>query len=371
LALAPACGAEILLCSASVLAQVEPIRLTYSAPPECASESQFFDEVKVRTGARPAMSDEVARAFAVAIRLDGSTVQGRLSITGRDGSSSTREVTGTACVEVVSALALMMALSIDPTAVTAPRAASAAQVPAKDSATTLGTNPAEPSPTTAPLGTPVDLNIALGRPQRMTPRSASLDTRADAHSESMERVRTQQAQWAMGGGAEAVLDLAPGMALGAEIFASVEGKASGHFVPAFRTSFMAAGASARFNEAMGADLVWLLAGFEACPFRFAWSSEVALSLCAGLEGGALHSGGASTGLQQNADVYKPWVAPAALGRFTWAWSAHWFVQGAIGFTVPLIRYQFYYQDMYGQMPVVYRVPPLGAKLGIETGYRFP
>jgi hypothetical protein len=144
--------------------------------------------------------------------------------------------------------------------------------------------------------------------------------------------------------------------------------------PSFRVSLESLAASAQFPPAFGADLIWLLARFEACPLRFPLASALSASLCAALQGGALHSGGA--GLQVNSDVYKPWVAPEALARLAVALSAHWFVDGAAGIVVPLIQYHFYYMingidGSVTNSPSVYEFPAVGATLALGTGYRFP
>ena len=63
---------------------------------------------------------EAARAFVVTVTAETATIRGLLSITSLGGSVSRREVTGDTCSEVVSALALITALAIDPSATTAP-----------------------------------------------------------------------------------------------------------------------------------------------------------------------------------------------------------------------------------------------------------
>jgi hypothetical protein len=352
-------------------AQAEPVRLKYRAPSQCSSESEFFQEVTTRTArARRATPTEHARGFEVTIALEADITYGRLAITNVDGTLSTREVTGETCAEVVSALALMTALSIDPMAIVTPGSGPQAQEPSTDGAPTPGVNPSKPSETARPAGKPAP-DIPSERRQASTPKPVTPDGAIDAHSGAVASESTPHPRWAMGGGGEALVGLAPVWGLGGGVFVAVEGKARGHFVPAFRASFSTAAASAEFPQATGAGLVWLLAGFEACPLRFAWSTELSTSFCGELQGGVLHSGGASAGLQRNYDAYMPWVAAGALSRVAWAVSDHWFVEGAAGLTVPLIRYHFYFQDAYNQSVTVYEFKPVGATLGMLTGYRFP
>jgi hypothetical protein len=317
------------------------------------------------------MPDEQARAFAVTLTIEADTTRGRLAITSVDGSLSTREVTGETCSEVASALALMTALSIDPMAIVTPGAGPLAQEPGTEAAKSDATAPFDSPGTASQGGRAVPADVALGRPRASTLPSAVRDGSMAAHSEAPVSASGEGPHWSIGGGGRAIAGLAPGWGLGGELFLAVEGKGRGHFVPAFRASLVTAATSAQFPQATGTNLLWVLAGFEACPLRFAWSTELSASLCAALEGGVLHSGGASLGLQTNEDVSKPWVAPAALGRGTWGVSDRWFVEGAVGLTVPLVRYQFYYRDVFNPSVTVYQFASVGAVLALETGYRFP
>jgi hypothetical protein len=355
----------------SARAQVEPIRLTYNAPAACSSEGAFLQEVSARTArARRAVRNERARAFAVTVVLEESKIRGHLEITGVDGSISTREVTGDTCAEVVSALALTTALSIDPLASVAP--ASGTEVPgASEDAglprDQLATTAAQASnPTVNPQGAeaPAEPNQA--------PISQASDRGGASSAASTTRGSTERPHWAVGGGALVLAGLAPGLAVAGELFGAVDAKATGVLAPSFRLSLEWAGASAQFQpQPLGADLIWLLARFETCLLRFSGSSEFFASICAALQGGVLHSSGASSGLQVNSDVYKPWVAPEALGRLTLALSPRWFIDGAAGIIVPLIRYHFYYFEGGNPSASVYDIPPVGATLAMDVGYGFP
>jgi hypothetical protein len=95
-------------------AQVEPIRLTYRAAGDCPAEARFVDAVQRRTARWQIVAEEHARAFDVDVSAGGSRSRGVLRITAPDGTVTRRAVAGASCAEVVSALALMTALAIDP-----------------------------------------------------------------------------------------------------------------------------------------------------------------------------------------------------------------------------------------------------------------
>jgi hypothetical protein len=130
---------------ADVPASTEPIRIRYSAPAACPGETEFRREVFSRTArARVATGDEAARSFAVTIAEGADGSRGRLETTPLDGVTTAREVAGADCREVAAAVALIVALAVDPQARTGPPEEGAA-------AAAAGTPPPQPSPVpTAP-----------------------------------------------------------------------------------------------------------------------------------------------------------------------------------------------------------------------------
>jgi hypothetical protein len=107
-----------LYVAAPVHAQEESVHLDYDAATACPNRSAFIAEVTART-ARARFVDEGAgvRGFRVTIRTEGDRSTGALvSDSGQAGAE--RRVSGKTCTEVVSALALITALAIDPTAST-------------------------------------------------------------------------------------------------------------------------------------------------------------------------------------------------------------------------------------------------------------
>jgi hypothetical protein len=347
----------------SARAQIEAIRVTYRASAECPSESQFLQEIEGRTQlARWANGTEHARTFVVTVTPDKGTFRGQLLITSLDGITSSREVTGDTCSEVASALALITALAIDPSAAIEPRATATGDRPSINETTEEGHPVGAPGENAPPL-----LPIASAQLQSVSPGAAKSDSAASP-SPSTRSLSTQDTHWAMGVEGEALAALVPAWGIGGGAFVDVAGRAHGNLVPALRGSLFAMGNRAQFAGQVGADLSWFVARVQACPLRFVLETQVALSLCAGLDGGILRSGG--TGLQRITTEVRPWFAAVALGRVAWPRTGRFFLEGTGGLVAPFTRYSFYYSDA-GLPNTVHQIAFLGASLGIDAGYRFP
>jgi hypothetical protein len=283
----------------------------------------------------------------VAVNPDGNRSRGSLQITTVDGAVSRREVNGESCAEVVSALALITALAIDPRAVvTGPGPVAELDGGATDSAarSNVGPESSEPPPS-APNG---GLPSSPDTPSRPTPRW----------------------RWGSGADGQMLAGFVPGSAAGGGAFVDLSGTNAGLLVPSFRVSVFAAATQVSFGSGVGAQLTWLTARVEGCPAKLRLASLVATA-CLKLDAGLLVSEG--TRLPNADENSHPWVVPGALGRLTWPSDAGPWIEGAVGFGVPLERYTFYYQlgGVTGATEAVFRVPALGAELALGAGYRFP
>ena len=95
----------------------EAVALTYdeSTPADCPSEEEFRAEVTKLTSKARFTSEPGSRPIRIYLDRRGNQVVGRL-VTGEGKNQSSREVRGKDCREVSSALAIAMALTIDPDA---------------------------------------------------------------------------------------------------------------------------------------------------------------------------------------------------------------------------------------------------------------
>jgi hypothetical protein len=81
----------------------------------CATKESFFERVHERAPvARLAGQGEQARTFTISVQGSEPDLRGNLMVVRLDGSTTTRDVAGASCDEVVDALALITALDIDP-----------------------------------------------------------------------------------------------------------------------------------------------------------------------------------------------------------------------------------------------------------------
>jgi hypothetical protein len=92
----------------------EGIRFDYRAPLECPSAAAFEERVRQRSlHVRAAAQGELARTFDVAVVVTGEAASARVEFVDEDGSHVSRTVVGATCDEVVSSIALVVALAID------------------------------------------------------------------------------------------------------------------------------------------------------------------------------------------------------------------------------------------------------------------
>ena len=108
------------LAAAPARAEPAPLRLDYeTAGGGCPGAAVFLDEIQWRTDqARVVGPAEAALEVRARVVRRGPVTRGRLVLgTGKD--AIVREVEGASCEEVVSALALITALALDPHASTA------------------------------------------------------------------------------------------------------------------------------------------------------------------------------------------------------------------------------------------------------------
>jgi hypothetical protein len=111
--------AAVLLLGRSARADEESVTLDYQAPDACPARAAFETEVRARTSKLKFSSE--GRHFEIRLEKAEAGWTGTLAIREQAGPASERSLNGTACDEVVSALALVVALAIDPEASTAPR----------------------------------------------------------------------------------------------------------------------------------------------------------------------------------------------------------------------------------------------------------
>ncbi|XYH94246.1 hypothetical protein ACMHYB_41390 [Sorangium sp. So ce1128] len=350
---------------------VEPIRVRLEAHAGCPSEMSFVEQVRARTPkVRTAARGERARTFTIAVVRDGALSRGRLTIEERDGSSSSRAVSGRTCDEVVSAMALVTALAIDPEqAYRAPEPVAPtpiAELPgapptvigarltiAHDDPAGGALDPRRPAPYVAPASTwdmlPMPLPVLL-------PSPAGADS-----------VATPAHAWrfTLGLHGSALGAASPELLPGISVFFDAWHPTGELFSPSLRLSLSWAEGGALETDAGIARFRLAEGNLDLCPLHLALQAGAGVTPCAALEAGALHAEGEGKISSEAHD--RPWVALRLLGRAHLEVDGRFRVELQGGVTFPLVRDTF----IFAPAIPVHDVPAVGGFFGAGAGVSFP
>jgi hypothetical protein len=336
-----------LALAADVQAQ-EAVRFEYRAPTECPTLAVFEERVRERSlHVRVAAEAELARTFDVTVLVTGDATSARVEFVDDDGSYASRTVGGATCDEVVSSIALVVALAIDARA-------------------------ARGSARAAPSGAPSAAPDARGYPP---PRKEPLPP--NAGTSSAARVpRATRGDRRLASTAHA---WAPRVGLGAG-FASHEGPSGALVLDAFvaahpfspRTSVRGSLFHFRSGATTSSGQVATFRGYglraEACPWALLVRTFFA-EPCAGLDLGAIQAKGVP-----GASV----VNPRSSTRFWWQAEATSRLGVILGrvvveaqgeLAVPLFSYRFGFGAETGGVPA-FRMPRVGVGARAGAGVRF-
>jgi hypothetical protein len=225
----------------------ERFRLDYTADAGCPNRATFVSEVQGRTPrARLTDGGSEGRAIMVAARVGDGRARGTIDV----GSGAPREISAENCAEVVSALALVAALVIDPDALVT-------SLPLEEAL------PPAPKPTPEPPDKPSAASSSIQLPSRRWGVGARLDASSGVADRAIPMVGFSA--W-FEGGVRVNRLFAPTLRLG--------GRA------AFSPTIAAQGGAVRFR---------ILAGqVDACPFRYEMG-RAAFVPCVSVELGRLQA----------------------------------------------------------------------------------
>jgi len=320
--LAAVCGAS----SAAGGTEPEPIRVEYTAPEACPSREAFVDRLRAHTTLfREAGERDAPRVFTVEIDTQGDAARGRLTVRSLDGSTATRDVRASTCEQVGAALALIVAIAIDPLAV-------------------VGTAPETREPEPPPV-TPVSRDVprssqAPPSPERGPHLRAAIGLRWDEVSGVTPMLRPVLRPWI-----------------------EVVSERQGTWVPVLRLSLawtrnahVAAGAG-------GAEFSWYAGRAEACPLRIG-SERTSLTPCVAFDAGVLRVIG------QNAPTStprtRPWASTGVSARGATRLLGWAFAEVEVGMAAPWIRDRWLLADG----SELHAAPAVIFWLGAGVGCRF-
>lgn len=302
------------------------VALDYRAPAGCPEASSFREQVLGRTK-RLSFAErnvEPSLFWRVDIAESSGRSHGTLRVTGARPSALQRDVQASSCEQVVDALALVAALSVDPEASLAPRekpqSPTTAPVPAAGASTP--TPPAPPRAAGEASATKLSLGLTL------TARSG----------------------------------LAPQLAWAPEASVGLSFRSSGGYTWGLVVSATRVRGNAAIDVGQ-ADFTWSLARLDVFPIRARyrnWRFEPA----AFVEAGQLRARGVA--VVPSAEAHRPVLSVGALARASWlAFDLLWFGVEA-GPLVPLIRDRFYLFET----STVFQLPRITGYVGAGVGLEF-
>jgi hypothetical protein len=315
---------------AEIGAEPEPIRLIYTTSDGCPSREAFLGRLRARTTRfREAIEGEPARDFTIELAFGADASRGKLTVRARDGSSATRVLKAPSCEQVGAAVALVIAIAIDPQAL-------------------VEVAPPKSEPEPPPVPPPV--------PSPPPDTARPPDVRS---AEPMVRTRV-----ALGLRWDEVSGVTPILRPVLRPFFEIIGDRQGVFVPGLRVSF-AWTHNARVGTAYGeAEFSWYVGRVEACPFRLG-SVAASVSSCVTFDAGAQRVVG------QNAPAdtaqTRPWVSTGLNARGSARLWRSLFVEVEVGAAAPWIKDRWLFADG----SEIHATPPISAWLGAGLGCRFP
>lgn len=313
--------------SSAPVADSEAVSLLYedSPPADCPTQAKFEAEVTKLTSKARFTKQRRARRVRIELDSSGHDVVGRL-ISGDGKNQSSREVRGKDCNEVIGALAIAVALTIDPEALLG------------DTEPTPAETPSEPPETPAPTKQPT-------KPKQPAKPPAPVPTPPTP----------TKLWWGVGGGLELENAWGPRMSPGIHAFGLL-------------------GVNDRLRVALG---VTRFITREVDDMSFgAWIAETSASVNiallgvlrpfagVGFELGAVDAAG--TGLPAQVQAQRPWRAASA-GLGLRLETEGFFLQLGGSLLVPLSRQRYLISDPLGDVRTVYEVPNMGLKQETSLG----
>jgi hypothetical protein len=325
-------------------ADTEAIRIEYHAPAGCPRPAKFQAEVFQRTAsARIAAEGELARTFIIVIERAPAGVTGSLVIRETDGATVARKVTGAACSEVATVLALATALAIDPTA-------------------SLEAVAAEPDPEPEPKP-----RASQARPTTPPQASEAAEGNTDsgfAAGEGAFPSAVFPGKWHVALGPSLAVGFTPKPSVGAAI-ALERGTLIGS-APVSGIGVELAylrGLPKVVNRATS-SFDFFLARPRLCVLAFVLG-RARLSPCAVFELGAVSGHGSELPLAESRTRF--WASAQIVPRLTLPITMDWFVDADAALAFPLTRYRFVFRK---PDTLVYPVPTVAGAFSIKLGRSF-
>lgn len=301
-----------------------PVRVDYEEHPGCPDAGAFTREVLGRVlRARPAATGERARTLVVRVRAAGSGLEASLAIREVDGTVAERSVRGERCADLVTALAVIASVALDPV--------------------TSGDAP-DPSPAPAPA-------------------SSAAPLPADADAAAPPSVPPARSVIAGGLGVAVSGGAAPVALPGIVAFVELTSERDGIFEPAARLRFGRTVTGGATGSGPGARFSLTTGGADLCPISLR-NGMLRAAPCVRLEVGALNARGSS--VEPAHSEARPWfvLGPAVRVRLDLVGPLFAEVEGAL--LAVVVRDRF----LVDSSLLVYRPPSIAGAGGFALGLAF-
>lgn len=321
-----------------------PVQLEYAGPAGCPDADAFTREVLARAPrARLAANAERARALVARVKPAGAHgYDGVLVVRDTGAAATERAVHAPSCDELVTALAVIAAMVIDP-------------ITAKTGAIDAGSAAAEAAADAGPSVPPVAPDA--GAP----PSPGPLEPPAPQPRESAQDAGPSNDRWnvSAGAGGGAIGGSAPTLLFSVPLFFEVARSGNGVVEPALRLRFertaTASTEDGAFSRTGGAA--------DLCPIALHGRSLRAQP-CARLELAALYAKGRD--VEPVRSDLRPWFAFGPIARARLELVAPLFLELEGGLLVAVVRDRFFVEPG----TLVYRAPLVGATTAFAVGLVF-
>jgi hypothetical protein len=363
-------------------AEGDPIasaRLEVQALPDCTSREELMARVAARSRRIHFVDDESAGRSIRAVIGPGArpgAFVGMLVIATPDGKSATRRISAPSCAEATDALALIIALTLDPAAaVTAPAASSAAAPVSSDGAPRAGSSPdgqaARPraagvNPESAPGASASGDTRSVAasrRPDAAAPAETPAPSDADLTARGTAKAPPARARFSGGAAAQVVLGPAPGPLPGFTLYAMAALDRDALWSPALILAATHVWSNELVEPGGTAAFTLDALSLDACAWRLRLSVLDA-RLCASGLVGQLGSSGSDTYSPRSAT--RPFAAAGGGAFLTAALGRVLEISGRFGVDASLIRDSFEFTP-----EVFHRTAPLTVAASLGLGLRLP
>jgi hypothetical protein len=342
----------------------ESIRLDYEASPGCPDEQAFVSLIRARTArARVVVHEETARIFRVKLAAQDRP-SGTVTVIDGVHAAGARRVDAATCADAAEAMALIVALAVDPRALvtaqppvaSAPPGVESGDAPAASSAGTPAPvfAPAAPSSTAPTPALPLDPKPTV---QEGSPASRTNDRPSQPVIRPLALAFFAGVDLAVTGGVTPTAIVAGAPYLG---WRSTRAHGVG---ASLRLSFLRSGTGTLRVPGGAANFDWTVGRMDVCSILWP-DASLRLGGCARVEAGLLDVTGEQ--IAAGRTQHGPWVAVGPHARLEWSFLGALVLDLEVG---PELRIP---QDRFYFLPgtTAYRVPLAGLSTEAGVGAHF-